>query len=102
MKNKNVKNKKNTKNKKVKTNGILDINSTEQITMLLQIALAIYALSFTVASFFEESLFVICELLVGVLMFVIGYNNHKVFKRKYMTAIYVGLGIIIIASVLFA
>ncbi len=80
----------------------LDIDTVEQITMLLQIALAIYALSFAVASFFEKQLFVICELLVGVSMFVIAYNNQKIYKRRYMTAIYTGLGIVIVASVLFA
>lgn len=87
--------------KKNKKSGILDINTTEQITMLLQIALSIYALSFAIASMFEKEFFVICELLVGILMFVIAYNNQKIYKRKYMTAIYVGLGIVIVASVLF-
>lgn len=88
--------------KKNKKSNILDINVVEQITMLLQIALSIYALTFAIASMFETSFFVICELLVGILMFVIAYNNQKVYKRKYMTAIYLGLGIVIIASVLFA
>lgn len=92
------------KNNKVKRkmNNKLDINTVEQITLLLQIALAIYALSFAIASIFEKQLFVICELIVGILMFVIAYNNQKLYKRKYMTAIYTGLGIVIIASVLFA
>lgn len=79
----------------------LDISTTEQITMLLQIALAIYAFSFAIASFFEKEFFVISEILVGILMFVIAYNNQKLYKRKYMTPIYIGLGIIIIATVLF-
>ena len=86
------------KNKKRKG---LEIDTVEQITMLLQIALAIYALSFAIAATFEKGFFVICELLVGILMIVIAYNNQKIYKRKYMTAIYTGLGIIIIATVLF-
>lgn len=91
-----MKNKKNDKK-----NNVLNIGTLEQITMLLQITLGIYALTFAFASFFETQLFVICEILVGISMFVIAYNNYKVYKRKYMTAIYTGLGIIIIASVLF-
>jgi len=87
------------KNKNKKS--ILDINTIEQITMLLQISLCIYAISFAIASAFEKSFFVICELLISILMFVIAYNNHKIYKRKYMTAIYTGLGIVMIASVLF-
>lgn len=73
-----------------------------QITMLLQITLGIFTITFAIASMFENELFMICEILVGLLMFVIAYNNQKVYKRKYMTAVYAGLGIIIIAASLFA
>ncbi len=79
----------------------LEINTIEQITMLLQVALGIYAISFGISSFFEEQFFVITEVLLGLLMFTIAYNNHKIYKRKYATAIYIGLGIVLIASVLF-
>ena len=80
----------------------VEINVIEQITLLLQITLGIFALTFAIAACFEKQLFQISEILVGVLMFVIAYNNQKIYKRKYMTAIYLGLGIVIIASVLFA
>lgn len=79
----------------------LEINTIEQITMLLQIALAIFLVSFGVASLFVAELFIICQVLIGLLMFIIAYNNQKIYKRKYMTPIYLGLGIIIIASAFF-
>ncbi len=79
----------------------LDIDTVEQITMLLQIALAIFLVAFGIASFFEKELFVISQILIGLLMFVIGFNNHRIYKRKYMTPIYIGLGIVIICSALF-
>ena len=79
----------------------LEINTVEQITMLLQIALAIFLVSFGVASLFVGELFIICQVLIGLLMFIIAYNNQKIYKRKYMTPIYLGLGIIIIASAFF-
>lgn len=79
----------------------LDIDTIEQITMLLQVALAIFLVAFGVASFFERELFIISQILIGLLMFVIGYNNHRIYKRKYMTPIYIGLGIVIICSALF-
>lgn len=88
------------KNKKV-INSKLDIGTVEQITMLLQTALAIFLVAFGVASIFEARLFIISQILIGLLMFVIGYNNHKLYKRKYMTPIYIGLGIVIICSALF-
>ena len=79
----------------------LEINTIEQITMLLQISLAIFLVSFGVASLFAAELFIICQVLIGLLMFIIAYNNQKIYKRKYMTPIYLGLGIIIIASAFF-
>ena len=79
----------------------LDIDTVEQITMLLQISLAIFLVAFGVASLFERELFIISQILIGILMFVIGFNNHKIYKRKYMTPIYLGLGIVIICSALF-
>ena len=79
----------------------LDIDTIEQITLLLQIALAIFLIAFGVASIFERDLFIISQILIGILMFVIGFNNKRIYKRKYMTPIYLGLGIVIICSALF-
>lgn len=76
----------------------LDIETIQQITMLLQIVLGIYVVSFGIASIFERDLFIISEILIGLLMFVIAYNNQKIYKRKYMTYVYFGLGIVIIVS----
>lgn len=89
------------KNKK-KLQKKIDVDVIHQITMLLQITLAIFVVTFGVASLFCREFYLICQILVGLLMFVIAYNNHKIYKRKYMTAIYLGLGIVIIASSLFA
>ena len=79
----------------------IDLDLIHQITMLLQIALGIFLLTFGVASFYCKELYLICQIIIGLLMFVIAYNNYKVYKRKYMTAIYLGLGIVIIVSALF-
>lgn len=77
-------------------------DSIYQITMLLQVSLGIFALTFAIAAKFEKELFIISQILVGILMFIIAYNNQKIYKRKYMTYIYLGLGIVIIATSLFA
>lgn len=88
-------------NKKFNLNTRLDMDVLHQFTMLLQITLGIFLLSFAFASLFHKELYMICQLIIGALMFVIAYNNAKIYKRKYMTAIYLGLGIVIIASALF-
>ena len=88
--------------KKNKPLTFVEADVIHQITMLLQIALAIFLLSFGVVSFFCKELYMICQIIIGLLMFVIAFNNSAVYKRKYMTAIYLGLGIVIIAAALFA
>ena len=80
----------------------LEMDVIEQITMLLQVVLVIFVVTFGIASVFEGAFFKICEILIGLLMFVIGYNNQKIYKRKYMTAVYIGLGVVIIATTFFA
>lgn len=80
----------------------IGVETINQITLLLQITLSIYVVTFAIAAMFENSLFIISEILIGLLMFVIAYNNHKIYKRKYMTAVYIGFGIVIIAASLFA
>ena len=84
-----------------KINNKIEMDVIHQITMLLQIALSIFLVSFAIAGLFEKELYMICQIIMGMLMFVIAYNNHTVYKRKYMTYIYLGLGIVIIATSIF-
>lgn len=76
----------------------IDNDAIHQITLLLQITLCLFVLNFAIATTFCKELFIICEILTGLLMFVIAYNNQKIYKRKYMTAIYTGLGIVVIVA----
>ena len=85
-----------------KNNLKIEMDVIHQITILLQIALSIFLLSFGIASIFERELYTICQIMIGLLMFVIAYNNQTIYKRKYMTYIYLGLGIVIIATSFFA
>lgn len=79
----------------------IDVDVIDSITMLMQVILGIYIITFGVASLYVNELFLICEILVSLTLFVIAYNNHKVYKRKYMTFVYLGLGIVIIAASVF-
>lgn len=80
----------------------VDIEVWQSITLLLQVVLGVFCITFAIAGVFEKELFMICEILVGLLMFTIAYNNHKLYKRKYMTAVYAGLGVIMIVCSFFA
>lgn len=79
----------------------IEYEVVSSITMLLQVVLGVYVLTFAMASYFEYELFKISEILIGLLMLVIGYNNHNIYKRKYMTLVYFGLGLVIILVALF-
>ena len=63
------------KNKKI------ELDVVHQITMLLQITLAIFIVSFGIASFFCKELYLVCQVFIGIIMFVIAFNNHRIYKR---------------------
>ena len=80
----------------------IDVDVITSITLLLQAVLGIYVLTFGISGLFQPELFKISEILVGLLLFIIAYNNHKIYKRNYITFVYLGLGIVVIAASLFA
>ncbi len=52
-------------------------------------------------SIIEDDFFLIAELFIGLLMFVLAYNNHIVFKRKKFTYIYIVVGVLVIAYAIY-
>lgn len=88
--------------KDIKKKNALDIDLMYQLTLLLQVSLGVFIITFGVMTCFVTELFVICEALVAIMMFILAYNNQKVYKRKYMTWVYLIFGIVILASLLFA
>lgn len=82
----------------MKTRKVIDLKETYQITLLFQIALIVFIISFGILSIFNKDLFIICEVLISVMMFVLAFNNQKVYKRKYMTYVYMLFGILLLVS----
>lgn len=83
---------------KTKKRMVIDLKETYQITLLFQIALIVFIISFGILSIFNKDLFIICEVLISVMMFVLVFNNQKVYKRKYMTYVYMLFGILLLVS----
>lgn len=77
---------------------VIDLKETYQLTLLFQIALIVFIISFDILSIFNKDLFIICEVLISVMMFVLAFNNQKVYKRKYMTYVYMLFGILLLVS----
>lgn len=40
------------------------------------------------------------KIIMGIILLVMAYNNHKHFKRKYLTALYTVFGTLVIISTL--
>lgn len=83
---------------KTKKRMVIDLKESYQITLLFQIALIIFIISFGILSIFNKELFIVCEVLMSVMMFVLAFNNQKVYKRKYMTYVYILFGILLLVS----
>ena len=67
------------------------------IMIYMQMIMMFVLLAFLIASAFKPWLIKVTEILTGVTLLIIAYNNHKIMKRKNMTIIYLLFGILMIA-----
>ena len=87
MKEKKIKN----KNDKIYNDYILN-----KIALTTQFVLVILILVFGIVSFFNSTFKSICTLITGLALLVMGYNNHRVYKRKSFTLLYIVIGVLIL------
>lgn len=66
--------------------------------LITQLVLVLILIVLLILSFFWEFLLPICEIVAGLALIIMGYNNHRIYKRKALTIIYVLFGIILIVS----
>ena len=66
--------------------------------LMIQFILIFWVLVFSIITLIEQSFFMGMEILISLTLFVMAYNNHKVFKRKYLTLIYIVVALILLAS----
>lgn len=67
---------------------------------LIQIVLVFLTLIFLIISFLDNKFYIVLKSLMIFDMFVLAYNNQKIYKRKYMTIIYIIFAIIVFASII--
>ena len=87
---------KKTINKPIKTEEITleEADSYYHVSLLAQAICVVGILALSVLAIFENSFTIPIEVLVGITLLVIAYNNVILFKRKGLTAIYIIFGII--------
>ena len=83
---------------------IIDIKSFQfkYISLYIQAFLMIVLVGTGIAYFFTDKhdiIYMIAEAVLGLLMFIMAYNNKIFYKRKYMTYIYLVIGVILIGSI---
>ncbi len=83
--------------KKTKKDSIISLeeaDSVYHVSLLAQAVCVIGILAISVLAIFENSFTVPIEVLVGITLFIMAFNNYKLFKRKGMTMVYVVFGLI--------
>ena len=76
----------------------LKLHNNKSVSLLVQVVLIALIMIFCVISFFIPELITVLYFLLGAIMFVMAYNNYKFFHKKYLTSIYIVIGIFVIAT----
>ena len=89
-------------NKSIKTK-IVDLASysSEDVGLLVQVVLIELLIIFAVINLITNIFMPAFYAILAMLMFSMAYNNIKVYKRKYMTVVYLVVGIFVtVATIL--
>lgn len=76
-----------------KKGDIMESKIKNDVWLLIQVILLFFVLIFAIITFFQSIFLVVAEILLALLMFVTAYNNHKIFKRKGITYVYLITGL---------
>ena len=68
----------------------------KKLSYKIQVVLSIVLLIVGVITIFKNSLFPILEITIALDLFCLAYNNHKLFKRKELTTMYIVFGILVL------
>ena len=71
----------------------------KDIGFKLQFILSLVLVTLLMVGIFVKGLDIYTFGVMSLLLFNLGYNNYKIYKRKYMTPIYVFFGIIVLVKV---
>lgn len=71
-----------------------EADSFYHVSLLAQAVCVVGILAISVLAIFENSFTIPVEVLVGITLLIMAYNNVKLFKRKGLTVVYIIFGII--------
>ena len=74
------------------------MEKNNDLGLMIQFILIFWIVVFGIITLIEQSFFNGMELLVSCTLLVMAYNNHKTFKRKYLSLICIVTAIFIVLS----
>ena len=72
--------------------------SSNEVGLLVQVVLIELLLIFAIINLITDIFMPAFYAILSMIMFVMAYNNKKIYKRKYMTRVYVIIGIFVAVS----
>ena len=74
--------------------------SSNEVGLLVQVVLIELLLIFAIINLITDVFMPAFYAILAMIMFVMAYNNKNIYKRKYMTSVYVIVGIFITVTTL--
>lgn len=85
-------------NKKNKNDKLFIEYVTKNIGMTIQTILMVVVVVLGITTIFNKSFNTAFMIVMGVTLLVLAYNNHKIYKRKLFTILYIAGAILAIVS----
>lgn len=70
----------------------------KDVLLLIQLTLCISLIATLIASLIESSLFNLMEIIASLTFFIMAINNYIIYKRKYLTPLYILFGLLLLIS----
>lgn len=79
---------------------IVDVKTykNDEVGILVQVVLTELLIIFAIIDLMSDKFMPAFYAIIVMLMFTMAYNNKKIYKRKYMTPIYVVVGIFVLIT----
>ena len=74
------------------------INQFNIVGVVFQFIVTVVVVIFGILSLFDKSYYSTFELVIGVDLFIMAYNNQKIYQKKNLTIIYLLVGLLLVIS----
>ena len=72
--------------------------STNEVGLLVQVVLTELMIIFAIINLISDAFTPTFYTIISMIMFTMAYNNVKIYRRKYMTPIYIIIGLFVLIT----